>query len=154
MTTTARHGRGSGDDPGAGMPHEQMSELVARHLAAEQAGDIDAAIAVYTADVQHDVVGWPTGPVTGGEGARDFYDVLTANFRTTGIAVNYEYFGPDFYVIEHQYAATVPGEFMGVPGNGKPVDFRMLHVFEFSDGLISRENVWLDGATLMAQLTA
>ena len=31
---------------------------------------------------------------------------------------------------------------------------RMLHVFEFRDGLISRENVWLDGGTIMAQLTA
>jgi hypothetical protein len=30
--------------------------------------------------------------------------------------------------------------------------FRVLHVFEFRDGLISRENVWLDGAAIAAPL--
>ncbi len=30
----------------------------------------------------------------------------------------------------------------------------MLHVFEFRDGKISRENVWLDGGAVVAQLTA
>jgi hypothetical protein len=30
----------------------------------------------------------------------------------------------------------------------------MLHIFEFRDGKISRENVWMDTATLMAQLIA
>jgi hypothetical protein len=30
----------------------------------------------------------------------------------------------------------------------------MLHVWEFRDGLISRENVWLDGSSILAQLTA
>ncbi len=28
----------------------------------------------------------------------------------------------------------------------------MLHIFEFRDGKISRENVWIDSATIMAQL--
>jgi hypothetical protein len=30
----------------------------------------------------------------------------------------------------------------------------MLHVFEFAGGRISRENVWLDGGAIAAQLTA
>jgi hypothetical protein len=29
----------------------------------------------------------------------------------------------------------------------------MLHVFEFRDGLISRENVWLDSAAIADQLS-
>jgi hypothetical protein len=29
----------------------------------------------------------------------------------------------------------------------------MLHVFEFRDGLICRENVWLDSAGIVAQLS-
>jgi predicted ester cyclase len=48
--------------------------------------------------------------------------------------------------------ATVTGQFLGIPGNGKQVKFRILHVFEFRDGRISRENVWLDGAAVAAQL--
>jgi steroid delta-isomerase-like uncharacterized protein len=150
MTTTANHN----DGIDTGMSREQMTELIERHLAAEAAGDVDTAISVYTDDVQHDVVGWPTGPVQGADGARAFYDVLTANFSTGEVHTNYEYFGANFCVLEHQWAGTVPGEFAGVPGQGKPVNFRMLHVFEFRDGLISRENVWLDGGTLIGQLTA
>ena len=30
---------------------------------------------------------------------------------------------------------------------------QLLHIWEFRDGLMSRENVWLDGAAIVAQLT-
>ena len=30
----------------------------------------------------------------------------------------------------------------------------MLHIWEFKQGLMSRENVWLDGNAIIAQLTA
>jgi predicted ester cyclase len=43
---------------------------------------------------------------------------------------------------------------LGIPGNGRRITFRILHVFEFQTGRISRENVWLDGASVAAQLTA
>jgi len=36
----------------------------------------------------------------------------------------------------------------------REVSFRLLHVWEFRDGLMSRENVWLDGGSVVAQLTA
>ena len=64
------------------------------------------------------------------------------------------YYGDDFCVIEHEWTGTVPGEFLGVAGNGRRINFRLLHVWEFADGRISRENVWLDGGNIVAQLTA
>jgi predicted ester cyclase len=42
---------------------------------------------------------------------------------------------------------------MGIAGHGRSVRFRMLHVWDFRDGKISRENVWLDGGAIAAQLT-
>jgi len=36
---------------------------------------------------------------------------------------------------------------------GRSVHFRMLHVFDFRDGKISRENVWLDGGSISHQLS-
>jgi steroid delta-isomerase-like uncharacterized protein len=137
---------------GHGIGPEQMRTLVNQHLAAERDKDVPGAVAVYTDDVEHDVVGFPTGPVRGKEGAARFYEYLTANVTFNDISVNKEYFGDDFYVVEHQYVGTFDGEFAGVPGNGKTVSFRMLHVFEFSGGAISRENVWLDGGTITAGL--
>ncbi|MDT5074006.1 MAG: hypothetical protein QOH82_3326 [Mycobacterium sp.] len=47
---------------------------------------------------------------------------------------------------------TVIGSMLGLPGNGRQITFRILHVFEFRDGLISRENVWLDSAAIADQL--
>jgi hypothetical protein len=48
----------------------------------------------------------------------------------------------------------VPGEFLGIPGHRRQISFRMLHIFEFKQGRISRENVWLDGNAIITQLTA
>ena len=41
-----------------------MDRLIEQHIAAERAADSAAAVAVYSDDVVHDVVGWPTGPVS------------------------------------------------------------------------------------------
>jgi predicted ester cyclase len=63
------------------------------------------------------------------------------------------FYGADFCVIEHDWTGTVPGEFLGIAGDGRRISFRMLHVSEFRDGRISRENVWLGGAAIAAQLS-
>ena len=135
------------------MQPTEMDRLIEQHLKAEMAGDVDGAVAVYTDDVEHDVVGLPTGPVRGPEAAKGFYEYLTHNVVNEGMEVTRANYGGDFCVIEHQATATVTGEFLGIPGNGKRISFRLLHVWEFADGAISRENVWLDGGSVAAQLT-
>jgi steroid delta-isomerase-like uncharacterized protein len=81
-------------------------------------------------------------------------EFLTTNITTEQMDVTNARYGDDFCVIEHQWTGTVPGEFLGIPGNGKRISFRMLHVWDFKDGRISRENAWLDGNAIVAQLTA
>lgn len=135
------------------MNQDQMIALVERHLKAEGAGDVEGAVAVYTDDVEHDVVGWPTGPLHGKEAARDFYRHLTANFRTEDEQPSHRYFANDAVILDQMMTGTVTGSMLGMPGNGRRVTFRILHVFEFTDGLISRENVWLDGAAIQQQLS-
>jgi steroid delta-isomerase-like uncharacterized protein len=131
---------------------DEKMALVQQHLKAEGAGDVEGACAVYTDDVEHDVVGFPTGPVRGKDAAREFYRYLTANFRTIREDFPRRYDAPDAVVLETSMTGKVIGEMLGFPGHGKEITFRMLHVFEFRDGLISRENVWLDGASIGAQL--
>lgn len=135
------------------MKSSEMNQLIDQHLAAELAGDTVGSVAVYTDDVEHDVVGFPTGPVQGKVAAQGFYEYLTKNVQTESMDVTHQYHGDDFCVIEHNATGTVPGEFLGVLGNGRRITFRLLHVWEFRDGLISRENVWLDGGAIIAQLT-
>ena len=51
-------------------------------------------------------------------------------------------------------SGMVLGEMLGVPGHGRRLTFRILHVFEFRDGFISRETVWLDAGAIIGQLAA
>jgi steroid delta-isomerase-like uncharacterized protein len=131
-----------------------MIALVERHLKAEGAGDIDGAVAVYTDDIEHDAVGFPGSPRTGRSAAREFYGFLTANFRTEDEQPLHRYFSADSMILEQSMTGTVIGELLGIPGNNRRVTFRILHVFDFRDGLIRREQVWIDGAAVVAQLTS
>ena len=101
------------------MTPDEMEALIEAHLRAEGSGDPDGAVANYTEDVEHDVVGFPGSPLRG----------------------LHTYSADDAAVIENLMTATVTGQFLGIPGNGKQVRFRALHVFEFRDGRISRENL-------------
>lgn len=105
------------------MDSSRMQELVDSHMSAENQGDIDGAVAVYTDDVEHD------------------WDVVR------------QHLGDDAMVLEQLMTGTVIGSMFGVPGKGRRISFRMLHVFEFRDGLISRENIWLDTAAVIDQLS-
>ena len=135
------------------MDPASMDRLIAAHIDAEMAGDPQAAISMYTDDVEHDVVGFPTGPVHGKAAAKAFYEYLVREVKTETMVPTRRYYGEDFCVIEHQWSGTVPGSFLGVPGHGRRINFRMLHVWEFRDGRIRRENVWLDGGAIVAQLS-
>jgi steroid delta-isomerase-like uncharacterized protein len=135
------------------MDQSTMRSLVERHMAAEDCGDVDGAVAVYTDDVEHDVVGFPDSPTHGKQAARDFYRYLTANFHTEGWKVLHRFIADDAIVMEQLMTGVVVGSLLGLPGNGRRITFRMLHVFEFRDDLISRENIWLDTAAVAGQLS-
>ncbi|MEW6474932.1 MAG: nuclear transport factor 2 family protein [Actinomycetota bacterium] len=136
------------------MQTEAMLALIKEHLRAEGAGDVEGAVAVYTDDIEHDAVGFPGSPRRGKDAAREFYGFLTANFRTEEEEPVHQYVSDNAITLEQIMTGTVIGSFMGLPGNNRRISFRILHVFEFRDGLISRENVWVDGAAIVAQLSA
>jgi steroid delta-isomerase-like uncharacterized protein len=135
------------------MDSAEMYGVIGRHLRAEGAGDVEGAVAVYTEDIEHDVVGYPGSPHHGKDGARAFYDDLTANFRTEGEEILHRFTTDKAVVMDQMMTGTVIGSMLGLPGNGRRISFRILHVFEFRDGLISRENVWLDTAAIAQQLS-
>ena len=136
------------------MEQHDMVALVERHLKAEGTGDVEGAVAVYTEDVVHDAVGFPGSPRTGKLAAREFYGFLTANFRTEKEEPLHRWFAGDTMLLEQRMTGTVIGQMLGIPGDGRRVTFGIFHVFEFADGLISREQVWIDSGAIVAQLTA
>lgn len=134
---------------------EEKLALIQTHLDAEGAGDVETACSVYAEGIEHDAVGFPGSPSIGVDAARSFYEHLTANIRTTGEQPIHQYETTEgAVVIEAAMSADVIGEFLGIPGNGRNITFRILHVFDFDDVAITREQVWLDTGSIVAQLSA
>ena len=137
------------------LTHDEKMALIHTHLDAEGAGDVERACSVYDPDIEHDVVGFPGAPCFGIDAAKGFYTYLTANIRTTGEKPLHVFATESgAIVMEAEMSADVIGEFLGLPGNGRNVTFRILHVFEFGVSLITREQVWLDTGSIVAQLSA
>lgn len=134
------------------MLQQDMNDLIRRHLDAEAAGDTAGTVAVYTDDVEHDVIGSPLGKLTGPATAKTFYDHLVEDLKITQMVQTSARYGADFAVVEHDVDAAVPGSFMGIDGHRRDVHFRMVHVWDFTQDRISREQVWLDGGAIAAQL--
>ena len=81
------------------------------------------------------------------------YSFLTANLRAEHEEPLRQHVTDDALVLEQLITAKVIGKILGIPGNGRSVSFRILHVFDFRDGLLSREQVWIDSAAIVHQLT-
>lgn len=123
------------------MEPTEMDKLVDLHIEAELALDFDRAVELYTEDVEHDFVG-AAAPVVGRPAAKQVYVNLDKAFTTEEMTLVRRQHGEDFCVTEHRFTARVRGEFPGVPPGVERVTARLLHVFEFREGLISRENAW------------
>ena len=135
------------------MTREQMDALVDGHYRAEEAGDLDAIVDGFTADAEHDVAGRPGGALHGGEQIAGFYRALLAELRIDRFEPVRRWYGDDHVVDEAVLHATASGQPFGLEGRGRPVRTRFLHIFDFADGLISRESAWIDLAAIQQQLS-
>jgi hypothetical protein len=134
------------------LTREQMDALIDGHFRAEQSGDIDAILDGFIPGAEHDVAGRPGGPVYGGEEIAAYYRRLLADLRITRFETIRRRYGSSHAVDESILHGIAEGAVLGLEGRGRPVQVRLLHVFDFSGGLISRESAWLDVATLQQQL--
>jgi len=131
---------------------EQMDALVDGHYRAEENGDLAAIINGFAPGAEHDVVGRPGDALYGGEQIAGFYGALLAELRIDRFEPVRRRYGADHVVDEAVLHATAVGHPFGLDGRGRPVRARFLHVFDFEDGLISRESAWIDLAAIQQQL--
>jgi predicted ester cyclase len=135
------------------MTPEQMDRQMDRHFGFEARDDVEGVLATLADDVEHDIVGWPSGPMHGREGARPFYEALFADLSESRVDCLRRLYGDNFMVDESMWRGRAPGQPFGIEGRGRPLEFRLLHVVEFTDsGEIRRENVWVDLAAIIRQL--
>lgn len=135
------------------LSREQMDQKLDAHFGFEQRDDVEGVLATLAPDVVHDVVGWPTGPSHGREGARPLYETLFSDLADGAIECRRRLYGESFLVDESVWRGRAPGRPFGLEGRGRALEFRLLHVVEFADnGDIARENVWIDLAAILRQL--
>lgn len=135
------------------LTREQMDQKLDEHFGFEARDDVEGVLATLSPEVEHDIVGLPTGPTHGRDSARPFYEGLFADLSDGRVECLKRLYGEDFLVDESLWRGTAPGRPFGLDGRGRPLEFRLLHVVEFAgDGNIRRENVWIDLASIIRQL--
>lgn len=135
------------------LTREEMDRKLDEHFAYEAADDVEGVLATLAPDVEHDIVGFPTGPTHGPEGARGFYETLFADLSDGKVESRRRLYGDNFMVDDSVWSGKAPGHPFGIEGRNRPLSFRLLHVLEFAgNGNIARENVWVDLASIMQQL--
>jgi hypothetical protein len=135
------------------LTREQMDRKMDEHFGYEAKDDIPGVLATLTEDAEHDIVGWPSGPTHGRDAARAFYDALFADLSDGQVRCLRRLYGEDFMVDDSVWRGKAPGRPFGLDGRDRDLEFRLLHVVEFSNtGDIKRENVWVDLAAIVQQL--
>ena len=131
----------------------EMDRKIDEHFGFEAKDNVEGVLATLAPDVEHDIVGWPSGPTHGRAAARPFYEALFADLSESRVDCLRRLYGDDFLVDESLWRGKAPGRPFGLDGKGRALAFRLLHVVEFAaNGDIKRENVWVDLAAIMRQL--
>lgn len=132
---------------------QQMDRFIDEHFGYEASDDVEGVLATLAPDATHDIVGWYLGPTHGREGARPFYETMFADLEEGKVTCVKRLYGHNFLVDESIWEGKAAGAPFGIPGHGRPLKFRMLHVVEFTDdGHMKRENVWCDFLDIIRQL--
>lgn len=135
------------------LTNEQMDAKVDEHFRFEATDDIEGVLGTLADGVEHDVVGWPGGATHGREASRAFYQTMFADLADSQVRTLRRLYGNSFVVDESLWRGRAAGRPFGLEGRDRPLEFRLLHVMEFDDsGAITRENVWLDLAAIIAHL--
>jgi uncharacterized protein (TIGR02246 family) len=129
-----------------------VDRLIDEHFRAEETEDVDAIAATFTEDAQHDGDG--TMVLFGREAIANFYRELYGVVTRHRFTTVRRLYGPGLVIDESDVSAIALGAPFGLPvqGGGRPFRFRLLHVFELRDGLISREQAWFDTKSIERQL--
>jgi uncharacterized protein len=131
----------------------EMDKRMDTHFGFEARDDIAGVLSTLAPDAEHDIVGWPGGPTHGRDKARPFYEALFADLEDGKVTCLKRLYGDRFLVDESLWRGKAVGRPFGREGRNRPLEFRLLHIVEFTDeGQIQRENVWVDMAAIMQQL--
>ena len=139
------------DDTRAGDPG--VDAVIDAHFDAEDRADLDALMATVTDDITHEVFGAELGALHGKDAVRGYYALLSRELSLDDYITINRAHGPGFVWEEGVIHATAKGQPFGFEGHGRRISYRINHLFEIRDGLISRELAMPDIAVIIAQLS-
>ena len=134
------------------MDFDDMYARVQRYLQARAEGVAAEALALCTPDFSREVVGWPGAE--GRDAAQRLCQELCAHFHAAPEPDAHCHYLPNALVLDRQLCGCVHGASFGLPGYAGQASLRVVQVFEFHEGRLRRETVWLDGEALRRQLGA
>ena len=135
------------------MTREQMDALVDEHFRFEAMDDIDGVMSTLQDGAMHEVIPSPVGALSDPERQRAYYELLFGSIKGESVEQLHRYYGDNFLVDETLWHGTIEdGRPFLCDGRSGHVSVRLLHVFEFRDGKIAREQVWCDLAAIQRQL--
>ncbi len=135
------------------MTPRDMDAVIDEHFRFEATDDVEGVLASLTGTVEHDVVPSPFGVLRDRQHVRAYYEMLFHDVKGESVTPVRRLYGQEFVVDESIWHGTIAdGRPFLAEGRSGRVSFRILHIFEFRDGKISRENVWCDLAAIQQQL--
>ncbi|HYF09088.1 MAG TPA: nuclear transport factor 2 family protein [Acetobacteraceae bacterium] len=135
------------------MTREQMDRLIEEHFTFEATDNVDGVLGSLTADAEHEIVPSPFGLLNDHDSIRHMYETLFRDLKGEGVTPVRRLYGNDFVVDETIWHGTIAdGRPFLCEGRRGKASFRLLHIFEFRNGRIARENVWCDLAAIQRQL--
>ena len=138
-----------------GMSREAMDEAVNAHFGYEASDNLDGVMASLADEIEHEVIPSPVGAQRDKGGIRALYAAMFDSLKGESATPLRRYYGDDFMIDETLWTGEIlDGGVFNCPGKSGRTSFRLLHVFEFKDGRISREQAWLDLAAIQHQLGA
>jgi predicted ester cyclase len=149
LAATAGWQRRSG---GHQMTSVEMDRVIEAHFDAERRDDVAAILDTVSEEISHETFGSGLPALHGKDAVRDFYESLSRELSIDGYTTVRRLYGASHVWEEGVVDATAKGRPFGLDGGGRRISYRLLHLFEFREGLIAREFGIPDVASIIDQL--
>jgi hypothetical protein len=135
------------------LSREEMDRAVDQHFLFEANDDVEGVLATLAENVEHEAIPSRFGKLTDKESIRAFYEMLFDDNEGESARSVRRLYGDDFLVDETIWNGVIrDGRIYRCDGKSGHVTVRVLHLFQFRDGLISLEQAWLDLDAIQQQL--
>src|SRR6476620_9111729 len=126
-------------------------ECVARHLAAENAQDMEGTLATLHPDCVFEDL--PLNKTYHGiDGARQYYKELWSAFDVTVVSRQRHWSTEGNLIAETTFVGPQRSEFLGVPARGQVIRLPLVVIVTFRDRLMAGERFYYDLVDLMRQI--